>query len=413
MDAFPASDGQVYALRGPVMADSLTQTVLLASNFDVAESAQLFAGFRGTGKSTELREVARRLRGRGGFTVLTVDVLQLFNNAKAPTAEELALILVAGLEEAASEDPLLASRVGTPVWERLVQWTKEHRLGVEVEGSVALGPLDLRAQLKEGAPTLRSRLRTLLGASPRHLQTFLHGRVAELAQAVLPNQLVVVVDNLEKFFASTEQVVQIYHDLATLFYSQVDLLRIPRCHVIYTVPPYLGLLNRALASHYEIRVLPSVKISGPPPDRAHWGPGREAMARILERRVDLPAIFGGDVTGCVGALVDASGGHVRDLLNLTRRVLSGASRAQLPISRAQVEQTILWAQSERAGPMWRDLGKLLRHVAQHASLTDLEEDQMGALTRAMDEDLVLCYHNGQPWYDVHPLVRGRLPAGSS
>lgn len=36
--------------------------------FSTMESAQLFSGFRGTGKSTELRRLAHRLRESGGMT---------------------------------------------------------------------------------------------------------------------------------------------------------------------------------------------------------------------------------------------------------------------------------------------------------------------------------------------------------
>jgi len=37
-----------------------------------------------------------------------------------------------------------------------------------------------------------------------------------------------------------------------------------------------------------------------------------------------------------------------------------------------------------------------------ASLDDA--DRLPDLARFLDTHLMLCYHNGQEWYDVHPLI---------
>ena len=100
-------------------------------------------------------------------------------------------------------------------------------------------------------------------------------------------------------------------------------------------------------------------------------------------------------------MIRLSGGHLRDLLRLLADV---ALRARaLPVPRSSVETAINQIRSEFL-PIANDDAKWLAGIAQthQAELQSLE--RLPALARFFDTHLVLCYRNGDEWYNVHPLV---------
>lgn len=100
----------------------MLQAIRLAADKSQAASTHLFSGFRGTGKTTELGRLAELLGELHDFTVLRVSARKYHHLSAALSAEELAVLLAAGIGEAAIETvgesqlPKLASQ---GVWERL------------------------------------------------------------------------------------------------------------------------------------------------------------------------------------------------------------------------------------------------------------------------------------------------------
>ena len=75
----------------------------------------------------------------------------------------------------------------------------------------------------------------------------------------------------------------------------------------------------------------------------------------------------------------------------------------LPVPERAVETTINQIRSEFL-PIANDDAQWLAEVARthQAELQSL--DRLPSLARFFDTHLVLCYRNGEEWYDVHPLV---------
>lgn len=413
LDSFVDGKGKPHALRGPPVADILMDHILLPSSLIDGRSTQLFSGFRGTGKTTELERLAVQLRAAREFVVIRMDAQDYFNSSEVPTAEEMALILAAGIGEAARGAPELENVAQGSVWVKI--WTEIENLQVElnVEGKVSWGPVELQALLKQRHPSLRKKLKQLLGDRPVRLKSFLHGQVLELVRALPGPQLVIMVDGLEKFSGPEGKVVETYTSLCSLFVEQRDLLCLPGCHVVYTVPPYIGFLNQGLGQIYgELRLLPSVKIAERPSsegaNRRAFKPGLDALMAILACRIDLVQLFGPHQDLCARKLAAASGGHVRDLLMLAREVIGEALRRPLPLNAKLVDEVIRRVGFARANPLWADVGALLGHVKRTSGLEGLDAEQLDPLYRSLNDYLVLSYYNGQPWYDVHPLVRDRV-----
>lgn len=392
--------GRPMYLRGRPVVEEMTRGIRLAES--AGASVHLFSGFRGSGTSSELARLARRLEDSKRFTVLRIRAGQYHPLSEALGMEEMALLLAGAIGEKAAQ--VLGDRFIQPksVWTRFRELLNAE-LKLEESGWNIAG-LDFKVAL-HFQKDFRDRLRLALQSRPDLPVRFLHDFVREVA-AHCPGQLVVLVDDLEKFDTPLENVASVYRAMADLFFQHADLFRLPRCHVVYTVPPYLAFLNRGLNQVYggAQHVLPNVKVHSAPPERRPDPQGVAAMEDVLRSRVDLDLLFGPHRPECVHRLVVASGGHLRDLFSLARRVMEDAlGEDSLPVGPALVEGAI---QSFRNGRsfFFRDTRALLARVAATGHLRDLGDDELGALAYAMDQYLVLCYHNGSPWYDVHPLV---------
>lgn len=401
-------EGHTYPLRGPAPVTSILRSLRMTAEIAGAASAHLFAGFRGTGKTTELSRLTRELREHGGFAVLHFSARDYHHMSDSLSVEELAVMLAAGIGEQALE--VLGD-------ERLPAFAKEgvwNRIGATLSGlfresglELRFGPVALKPALRQGE-SLKADLRAALRERPNRLQEFLHGFVREVADAIHPRQLVIVVDDLEKFDARSDRVDAVYREMADLFLHSPHILKIPNCHVIYTVPPYLALINRAISNVYggRLHILPSIKVRSPPPEHVPHEAGIAALQAVIDERVDLDVLFGGEREVCMRRLILASGGNLRDLFHLVRELLEAAQDLGLPIAPSEVEQAIRRQAAHRM--IFRKEFELLRDVRRRGDLTDVDDEQRGGFAEAMDQQLMLCYWNGRLWYDAHPLVEAQL-----
>jgi hypothetical protein len=412
LDAWKGADGEVLALRGPAAVNKILGAIRLAARQRAAASTHLFAGFTGTGKTTELNRLTQALRDPAwspGFTVLRVSAKQYHGMNGALSIEEMAVLLVAGIGEAALESlgeqalPKLKKGIWESVHERL-----RHLLDGHV--TLKLGLLDIKPALFNGGTGLRDRLREALGERVHEkLRTFVHELVLDLALRISPRQLVVVVDDLEKYTVSTMNVASVYQQMADLFFLHGPLLRLPSCHTIYTVPPYLAFLNPGIMGTFanHVHLLPNIKVQGRPPEREPYSDGLEALTQMIAKRVDLDRLFGATRDACMRQVVLASGGHLRDLATLMRNIIEIGLDRYLPLGMREVEAAITRNSALRSNLLKDDLDVLLE-VSKFGDLGPLEKSRLGAFAGVMDQHLMLCYWNGDFWYDAHPIVARKL-----
>ena len=126
------------------------------------------------------------------------------------------------------------------------------------------------------------------------------------------------------------------------------------------------------------------------------------MERVIVQRGDWRRLLGDDNRAILDRLMDNSGGHLRDLLHLLRQVLLRAK--ELPVPERTVDAAISQMRSAFLPIPNKDALWLAGIADSHqVVLEDLVD--LPALARFFDTHLVLCYRNGEEWYDVHPLVR--------
>ena len=368
------------------------------------ESVGLFSGYRGAGKSTELRRLKRQLE-ESGHLVFLCDMEDYLNLSTPVDVSDFLMAVSGSFDDAirANED------VADPADETFFEGLKAFFGGLELKElsvGTSVGGASLKASLKSD-PTFKERLQKNmaghLGSLVDHVRLFCRSRVAGLREHTgdLNKQVVLLLDSVEHIRGSLANAEKVQSSVETLFADHAEKLRIPGMHLIYTVPPYLKVRYPNIGQLYDeggLEVLPSFKLHEQ--DGTSIPAAYDAFEEVVRKRGDWRRLLGDD-RAVLDNLVRNSGGHLRDLLRLLRDV---ALRARtLPVPESAVETTINQIRSEFL-PIANDDAQWLAEVARthQAELQSL--DRLPSLARFFDTHLVLCYRNGEEWYDVHPLV---------
>ena len=80
---------------------------------------------------------------------------------------------------------------------------------------------------------------------------------------------------------------------------------------------------------------------------------------------------------------------------------------QLPVSEITIQRAITQVKSELL-PIAIEDARWLQRIAKTHDASLLDISQLPRLVTFLDSHLVLCYRNGDEWYDVHPLVRDEV-----
>jgi hypothetical protein len=400
----PASDEHHYyvdfdalQLRGERCVDTLASTIAL----DDGATCQLFTGFSGSGKSSELLRL-RALLERRQYLVVYIDALDVLELQKPIEYPEVLTHI--GLAVDAAMTTLVKAGKAT-AWARSFGQEIRSLLGSDVKVSKVeanTSGAGLGVELRHN-DVFRQSLRET-AKSHRHQFLAQAGDFFADAERLLLRHgyagLVVIFDSLEKIGDLPE----LQEPARRMFLGEHEALRLPAVNMLYTVPvrlvfsgagPVLGQLYDG-----EPQVLPMVKVR----DRASGAPvaqGHQALRQLLARRVDFDEVFGGD-EALVARLVDNSGGYIRDLLRLTQYSLQGAG--SLPVREEHVSQAIAKLRRSYVRAYSTDFDDLLRYIHEHrpevvpASLSTHLED-------VVVTHLTMVYGNEKDWYDVHPLIR--------
>lgn len=406
LHAFQA-EGRVVSLRGQDPILPVFDTIALSGT----KSCQLFSGYIGTGKSTELKRLAQLLRDKG-YIVLYSDAQRYHDLAHPLAIEELLVILAGAFGEAAEKHLKKKDLIAASYWQRFLEFLQTEINPESV--TVKLGVADLKLNLMHGRP-FWLKVRDALGTIIDRLRQDTHAFVGEVVAALkrcFPKApgVVFLFDSLERLRGPENEFKTTMDSVVRVLIQYADFLQLPDCHVVLTVPPYAALIRPDLSDKYDnlFRVLPAIKVLERGPDKAPFPDGILAMTTIVEKRIPADRVFGAARRELLQKLIISSGGHVRTLLLFLRELLMGTLRAGLPVTENQVDRVIeLYA--ERARNSIRPEGvHLLDSVRRRMTLDEIQDAELGLLARYIDSHLVLCYQNGEGWFEVHPLVRDHV-----
>lgn len=408
----PPGDHEYVPLYATSLIDpveKLAKIIQWASN----DSAQLFSGFRGTGKSTELMRLERVLQARG-YQVVRCDMQDYLNLTTPMDITDFLLALAGAVGEALENGPLKGhTLVKEGYWTRFAAWMTRTNITIGEVGATIGGPLagasagsSIKAGLKED-PTFKQRLQERLaghlGALVKDVREFVQACAAAVARAHPGQPLVMLIDSVEHIRGTYNNADQVAAALVTLFYGHGDKLRFDGVHLVYTVPPWLKIKEPGVAAGFDAAIqLPCVSVTGR--QREPLVPGRTALADALSRRGPWGALVhpaDGD------RIIAMSGGHLRDLLRLAREVLVLQSGRASPAEPALVDAAIQGIRGQYI-PFHHEDARWLARIATTHSTELPDQARLTDLARLFDSLLVMTYDDGEEWWDVHPLVRDEV-----
>lgn len=408
----PAGDPQYVDCRevrgeGDIIED-LGKKIKLSQRM----TCQLYAGHRGAGKSTELLRLQEYLQNQGCFVVYFAADEQDIN----PEDTEYTDILLACTRHLLEE---LRNANSKPLrdWMR-DRWEDVKDLALT---EVSFETLSLESQIAQFAkltanvrtvPSLRQKIRDKINPHTTTLIDALNEFIRD-AKKNLPDkssQLAVIADNLDRIVPFSQDGKR--SNLDEIFLDRTEQLKALDCHVIYTIPISMVYSNRAteLINNYnDPQVLPMIMVQNP--DGSTNEAGLAKIKELIEKRVKQVNPDQSLETGLFDSLETLerlclmSGGHVRNLLLMMQEAITRTE--DLPITAKAAQRAITQARDVyRRTPEEREW-QILAKVSQTQRILNDEQHRNLLFSRCI---LEYRYYDEegemQPWYDVHPLIKG-------
>ncbi|MCX4243708.1 hypothetical protein [Paraliomyxa miuraensis] len=372
-------------------------------------SVQLFSGFRGTGKSTELRRLRRRLIDNGAKVGLCPMESYLNLTTKLDISDFLVTLAGAFGEALAEPDMLGEDSAPLEYWSRFWRFLEKTRISIDGSGSPTDDANALKLNLKSD-PSFRLRVQEHLKGHIGQLTEDVRGFMTDGVKALRARhgddvKIVLILDSLEQIRGTSVNAGEVQSSVEQVFMGHHDKLRFGGLHMVYTVPPWLKILSGGVEGLYDDgQLIPCLKVR-----EQQGGPSREGLdrvERIIARRGDWRVLLGERER--LDALALKSGGYLRDLFRLVQSCLQRARNPAIAQGRL-VELAIDDLRNDylpiaNADASW--LNEVRR--THRASLPTGAE--LPRLTRFFDNHLVLCYRNGTEWFDVHPIIEDDVVA---
>lgn len=394
-------DLDARGVRGLDWVERLAAPIELAAG----PTMQLFTGLPGSGKSTELRRLVKRLAGPdSNFEVVYVDAREWIDLDATLDVPDLLLTLVGACERAVVgreqnlEGEALEAALEGGFLRRVWDWLthidfvfKDMEFSVE---KVAKLPIEIQTR-----PPLRHRIRETIGA---HLSRFLGDVRSELARlderaiALGCSGLIVVLDSLEQLRGTATTWPDVLASAEQVFGAK-EQLGLP-IHVIYTVPP--SLITRMRFEQLEF--LPMIKLRTKTGER-HQAGYDAALELILQRipERDLAELFGADTEQRIERLIDWSGGYPRELVRLIRDALREGS---VPLSDVEFRRMLNLASGGYHMLVTEDSFAWLARVAVYRTMSIQNEAQRQIADTLIRGNVIMRYLNEEYWFDVHPSI---------
>lgn len=370
--------------------------------FSEDESVQLVAGFRGTGKTTEFSRLEKQL-WEAGYLVIRVDLAEYVDMHSAVDIRDFLLILAGAISDRLTSEKLLGVNEGLKksFWEQIRGIVPA---GVEVKEATAKTPIgDLKLAFRSD-PSFRDSIRKAFEGRLAELVAQVRTHHASVLKALAARaktdvRLVVILDSLEHLRGTLDTAEGVRRSVEELFFTHAEQIGLPDTHMVLSVPAFLVLQADNLASQFvngAVQAWPAYRVR----DRlAKPTAVVERMVALVSKRGEWERIL--PDRAALEKLILASGGHLRDLLNMLVEALHLAGRGVSP----DVADKVVNIARRAYMPLYKDEIDVLRRIAETRDVRQITTKEQDYLLRFLDSGLVLCYMNDDFWYDVHPLVR--------
>lgn len=373
--------------------------------FSDIESVQLVAGFRGTGKTTEFSRLEARL-WENGYFVIRVDLDAYVDMHSAIDIRDFLLILAGAISDQLTSERLLGQVEGMKksFWERARGLIPTK---LEADVSVPLPGAEVKLALRSD-PAFRDKVRDALAGRLALLESEVHAHHRDILDALSARagkqvRLVVILDSLEHIRGTGQSTEAVRRSIEELFFTHASRIGLPNTHIVLSVPAFLALRADNLAAQFvngAVQAWPACRVR----DR-HGQPVKsvnDRLAALVAKRGDWKRIL--PDREALDTLILASGGYLRDLLNMLVEALHLAGRGVGPDNAKKVIDIARRAYL----PIYKDEIDILKRIAEARNLKTVTVEEQDYVLRFLDAHMVLCYLNDDFWYDVHPLVRDEV-----
>ncbi len=393
LDSLTAAEG--VRVRGINWVDKLVDEISLSDK----PVCKLFTGYRGAGKTTELKRLVKELAAQDHcnmFPVL-IDGEQFIDIYNPIEVCDIIITVVSETERevarARGKDPENALEDGylKRFWNWLTKTDVQLKQGGLPIPLVGQLPIEMKANL-----TFREKIRKAVAA---HFTQFIDDARKEMKR--LDNEvrkhlkrdgMVVILDSLEKLRGSDNILESAEH----AFRDGAPYLRLP-VHILYTVP--MVLRNRIP----RVDFLPMIKIKNK--DETPYEPGIDAARQIIRLRVPddiLKEFLGEDCEKRTRELIFNSGGYIREIVEMLQYVIREKNH---PLSDREFRYVLTSVADQYRPLVSADMFHWLALVARDKYLTIQNDGHRLAADRMLSVHAVLGYLNDNVWFDLHPAVK--------
>jgi hypothetical protein len=376
-------------------------------------TCQVLAGHRGSGKSTELLRLKKKLESENPrffvvFCKADDDIDR--NDIDFP---EILIALVRQMASQLKEHADIHLKPGyfAGLPGRITDFLTSEVTLDKFEFAVSFAKI---AGALKSSPTARHEIRKLLEPDTSNLLDAANDLIGEAILGLGKkgySGLTILVDDLDKMVIRP-------HDGAGcttaeyLFVNRAAQLTAFKCHVIYTMPLSLAYSHQeqTIRQTYggHVPVVPMTKIATHPPDPRPFGPGIDLFRQVIDSRLEsalttADVVFADD--GVIDELIRLSGGQPTELMTLVREAII---TSELPIGRKSLERAKREGQREYARQLRLDHWPLLEQV-RATGMVMRTLDNEAAYRELIDSRAILQYANDAEWYGLNPMVGDLRP----
>jgi len=415
-DNFPISSDHKYyfnfyeAPGNPRGSDS---ALALKSLIDIEElngsSAQLFSGYRGTGKSSELLRLKSMLE-KENYKVLFIKGLDYINENEPLEVTDFLISVGAGVADAC-ESLTGKAIIKEGFFKQVQNFFQNFAI---TDFSFNFDWVSFKLKLKRDVRLkhlIQERLNNDIINFVEKIQEFLISIKEYLnSEFGLEKSPIIIVDDLEKIRGTSENEDLVFRSVERLFSYYDWALKFPGWHFIWTVPPYIEIMNATIPTLFDgWTLIPMVRLwhikEG---NQVIDYNGIDALKKLILKRGDTSRIL--DEEGLEKVIL-ASSGNVRELLTLMRNIIIKVymnyqmTNNLSSISTGDINTIINEYYKTIQNSIYTSDYDWLKKVANGNEIFIQDEGMIQRVAKLIDTSIVMIYRNEDRWYDVHSGVR--------
>ena len=367
------------------------------------KSAYLLLGHKGCGKTTELNMLKKRLV-KENYLVKDINC-SIEMDMMSPNVWDFLVLITEKLLRIAYE---IKCEVNKQLLYNLLNFFKdkeetkefvdEARLGieggVETESPSLLKSIinlfvKISAEVKVGETT-KTVIREVVEKRASVWKEYVSSIADVIADRNGGKRPVLIIEDVEKMNITP---------VSEIFYKYAPTISGMPFHTIFTFPISLSYHPdfTSIRGYFSYKTLPMIKIKLP--DNSEYIDGIKAIRTIIEKRASLELF----AEGVIDLLIKKTGGSLRDLFMV---IINAGKRARnRGVSTIEFEDSE-WALSEMQSELTRMIDgrdyQYLINIIKSPNKKLIENNEH--LLKMLQALVVLEYHNGKRWQDVHPLV---------